>query len=59
MESMGLVHEVFIIVPIVISIIASYGLYKYAEKPIQNFLYKKYNLRKDKEEKAADALAQP
>ncbi|WP_342388817.1 acyltransferase family protein [Salinicoccus bachuensis] len=47
MESFGLVHEIYMLVPIGVSILMAYGIYRYVEQPSQNALYKLYKERRD------------
>lgn len=45
MESIGLTHELFIIIPILISILIAYAIMQLIEKPIQNKLLTAYKVR--------------
>lgn len=56
MESIGLIHEFYIVIPIIISIIGAYLLYKYIEVPLQNVLYKKYNNIKNRHKVTSSTL---
>lgn len=48
MEKVGLTHELFVLVPLTLSILLAYGVVKFVETPIQNYLYRTYKTLRDK-----------
>lgn len=48
MEKFGMIHELWILVPLFLSIALSVLIVKYVEVPVQNLLYKKYKAYRDK-----------
>ena len=48
MERFGMTHELWILIPLGLSIALSVLIVRYVEVPVQNFLYKKYKAYRDK-----------